>query len=190
MLRDLLRWAKITKAGSDGEQFHTQQLEYLGKTANSVMVFPYGVHANCTPDSLALMFAVQGNPENRACIAWKPKDRPVMASGEVALYHPDTNSIISWRKGGNLEITTAANVDITCANATINCANITANVSGSATLAADGSVNVTTPTLTLTGDLVVNGTMTNNGKDVGDTHRHAQGVDSDGNTQQNIVGVL
>jgi len=182
MLRDLLRWAKISKAGSDGEQFHTQQLEYLGKTANSVMVFPYGLHANCTPDSLALMLSVQGNPENRACIAWKPKDRPIMASGEVTLYHPDTNSIISWRAGGNLEITTAANVDITCTN-------ITANVSGSATIDADGSVDITTPTLTLTGNLVVNGTMTNNGLDVGDTHGHTQGNDSNGDTEAAISGV-
>jgi hypothetical protein len=121
MLRNLIRWARITKAGTDEGQFHTQQLEYLGKTANTVMVFPYGLHSNCTPDSLALMLSVQDNPENRASIAWSPKNRPVMASGEVCLYHPETNSIISWRQGGNLEIKTDANIDVTCADAVVNC---------------------------------------------------------------------
>ena len=168
MLRDFLRWARITKSGSDSEQFHTQQMEYLGKVSDGVMVFPYGVHGNLPEDSLALMFSVQGNPENRAAIGWTPKNRPKMAEGEVTFYHPPTNSVIAWRSGGNLEITTNANV----------------------TLTAGGSVTINAPTWTLNGNMVVNGTMTNNGKDVGDTHQHAQANDSGGNTEQNINGVL
>jgi hypothetical protein len=175
MLRDVLRWARITKSGSDQEQFHTQQMSYLGKTADGLMVFPYGVHGNLPPDSLALMFAVQCNPENRAAIGWTPKNRPQMAEGEVTFYHPPTNSIIAWREGGNLEITTDANVDLTCNEATIN---------------ASGSVEINTPTWTLNGNMIVNGTMTNNGKDVGDTHKHDQANDSGGNTEVQINGVV
>lgn len=190
MLRNMIRLARITKAGTDTGQFHTQQLEYLGKTANTLMVFPYGLHSNCTPDSSALMFSSQDNPEAKAAIAWTPKNRPQMASGEVTLYHPETNSIISWRKGGNLEITTEADIDATCANATIDCDNLTANVGSSVTLDAGSSVDITAPTMTLNGNLVVNGTMTNNGKDVGDTHGHDQDIDSDGNTEATINGVI
>jgi len=53
--RKLLRWARITKAGSDDKQFATQQLEYMGKVADAATVTPFGYHANATPDFLALM---------------------------------------------------------------------------------------------------------------------------------------
>jgi len=161
VFRNLLRWARITKAGSDDQQFAVQQLEYLGKTADSLIVFPYGLHGNVPPDALALMFAMQGNPDNRAAIAWTPKIRPQLAEGEAAFYHPPTGSLIKWNADGSL---------------TVN--------NGTSTLTMVGD------TTTLTGNLVVNGTITNNGKDVGDTHQHSQGADSDGNSQANISGVL
>lgn len=179
MLRNLLRWARITSAGTDDQQFAVQQMEYLGKTSDGLMVFPYGLHGNVPPDSLALMFAVQGHADNRAAIAWTPKDRPQLASGEVAFYHPPTDALIKWDQGGNLVITTGGNGS---ADITVNAAASTVNSSA--------SVTINTPTLTLNGNLVVNGTMTNNGKDVGDTHRHSQANDSDGNTEADILGVL
>lgn len=161
MLSRLLRWARITKAGSDTEQFATQQVSYLGKTANALMVFPYGVHANVPPDSLALMFSVQDSADNRAAIAWEPKDRPTLKDTEVTFYHPPSGSLLKWDADGNLLID-----------------------NGQATVKLEGD------TMTLNGNLVVNGTMTNNGKNVGDTHQHSQGQDSAGNTEQNINGVI
>ncbi len=53
-----------------------------------------------------------------------------------------------------------------------------------------GGIDITCPTMTLNGDLVVNGTMTNNGKDVGDTHGHSQANDSDGSSEADINGVI
>jgi phage gp45-like len=190
MLRNILRWARITKAGTDSEQFHVQQISYLGKTANAIIAEPYGHHANCSPDSLGLLFSVQDMPENKATIAWSPKNRPKAAEGEVLLYHPKTNSYIAWREGGNLEIITDANVTATIGgNIDVTCgANLTADVAGATTL--------TCPNTTINGNVAINGnlgvigTMTNNGKNVGDTHEHSQGNDSNGNSEQNIVGVL
>lgn len=179
MLRNLLRWARITKAGTDDQQFATQQMEYLGKVSDGLIVFPYGIHGNVPADALALMFAVQGNADNRAAIAWTPKDRPKLKEGEVAFYHPPTDALIKWDEDGNLIITTGENG---AGNVTLNCKDATVN--------ATGSVAITTPTLTLNGNFVVNGTMTNNGKDVGATHGHAQANDSAGNSEANISGVL
>ncbi len=159
-IHDILRWARITKPGSDDKQFATQQMEYLGKVSDGLIVFPYGVHGNVPADALALMFAVQGNPDNRAAIAWTPKNRPTLKGGEVAFYHPPTGSLIKWDVDGNLTID-----------------------NGSATWAMVGD------TMTLTGNLVVNGTMTNNGKDVGDTHGHTQGNDGGGDSEAPISGV-
>lgn len=75
-----------------------------------------------------------------------------------------------------------------------------ATLPGSATIDAQGDVTVTTPAAltataeggaTINADTVINGTLavngsslTHNGTDVGDTHRHPQGNDSAGNSQQ------
>lgn len=157
MFRSL--WARITKAGTNGQQFATQQMEYLGKVSDGAMLFPYGVHGNLPPDYLVLVGAVQGHPDNRVAVGCLPKTRPALEEGEVAFYHPVTGGVVRWKQNGDLEITTGSNVAINAG------------------------------TLTLNGDLVVNGAMTNNGKNVGDTHGHAQGNDSGGNTEQPIVGV-
>ena len=169
MFRDLLRWARITKAGTDADQFAVQQMEYLGKVADGLIVFPYGLHGNVPADSLALMFAVQGNPDNRAAIAWAPKDRPTLADGEVAFYHPPTDAFIIWRQSGDLEIETGeggtANINITAA-----AVNITADVN-------------------IVGNTAFTGTVTANGKVIDDTHGHVQGNDSGGSSEAAISGV-
>lgn len=176
MFSKLLKWVKVTAAGTDDKQFHTQQVSHLGKVSNGIMLTPYGLHYNAQPDSLGLAMDVQCNPENRAVLAWAAKVRPTLAAGEVAFYHPDTLSYVIWREGGNLEIVATGNV--------------TATVSGTMSASVTGGTTITTPTLTLNGDLVVNGTMTNNGFDVGNTHQHSQGPDSNGDSEANIVGVL
>lgn len=170
MLRNLLRWARITKAGTDDQQFATQQMEYLGKVSDGLIVFPYGIHGNVPPDALALMFAVQGNADNRAAIAWTPKDRPKLKEGEVAFYHPPTDAFIIWRQSGDLDIETGegGTKDINIKASTVN---ITAD-------------------LKVTGNTEFTGTVKANGKVIDDTHGHAQGNDSGGNSEANISGVL
>ena len=162
MFRNLIRWARITKAGTDTDQFAVQQMDYLGKVSDGLIVFPYGIHGNVPADALALMFAVQGNPENRAAIAWTPKDRPTLADGEVAFYHPPTDAYIIWRSTGKLEIVTGtegtADIEITAANVKIN-GNL--EVTGSATLGA---------------------TVTSNGVNISDTHKHSGVQTGAGNT--------
>lgn len=170
VIHDLLRWARITKPGSDDKQFATQQMEYLGKVGDGIIVFPYGMHGNVPADALALMFAVQGSPDNRAAIAWTPKDRPTLKAGEVAFYHPPTDAFIIWRQSGDLDIETGGG-----GTADINIKAQTINI--------EADVNIT-------GNTAFTGTVTANGKVIDDTHQHAQGVDSGGNSEQNISGVL
>jgi hypothetical protein len=116
MLRNLLRWARITKSSSDDQQFAAQQMEYLGKVADGAMVFPYGYHGNVPADVLALTASIQGSPDNRAAIGVSPKDRPTLAEGEVAFYHPSTGGFIIWRANGDLDINAGTNkLNITAA---------------------------------------------------------------------------
>lgn len=170
------RWGRITKAGADDQQFPVQQVEYLGKVADTFMVFAYGHHANVTNDALALILSVQGNPDNRAAIAGTPKDRPRLAEGEVAFYHPPTGALLVWKQNGDLEIVTSADVKVTAS-----CIEATASV----------AATVTAPTINLVGNVIVTGnldiagTMKNDSINVGKTHVHPQGADSDNDTQQN-----
>lgn len=148
MFRNLLRWARITDPGNDDKQFATQKMDYRGKIAEGIIVFPYGLHGNVPADALALMFAVGGDADNRAAIAWTPKERPKLAAGEVAFYHPPTMGWVIWRASGDIEIQTgnggAGNVLVTCANATIT---------------ASESVTVETPETTITGNATIDGNL-------------------------------
>jgi len=188
LIKNIVRWARITKAGADDQQFATQQMEYLGKVADGLIVFPYGLHGNVPPDALALMFAVQGNPDNRAAIAWTPKNRPKLAEGEVAFYHPPTDAFIIWRASGDLDIESGdkggANINIKCKQANITASESVTIDTVDATIKAASSVTVDTPETTLTGNATVDGnltvtgsttlssTVTSNGKDISDTHTH------------------
>lgn len=158
MFRNLIRWARITKAGTDDKQFATQQVSYLGKVADTLMVFPYGIHGNVSVDALTMMFAVEDNPENRAAIAWTPKDRPRLAAGEVAFYHPPTGGSMIWRANGDLDIQTKGDINITAAN------------------------------LNVTGETHLDDIVTSNGIDISHTHVHAQGNDSNSDAEVDTDG--
>ena len=199
MLSKLIRWARITKAGSDDKAFPVQQMEYRGKVADGLIIFPYGLHGNVPADSLALMFSVGGSADNRAAIAYTPTDRPKLADGEVAFYHPPTDAHMIWRDGGHLEIVTgeggSGNITITCDNADITATTSATVTTTTATLTASGAATIDSPITTFTGDVSIlgnltvtlattlisvltvtgaatMGAMTSNGKNVGDTHTH------------------
>lgn len=177
MWRNLLRWARITKAGVDGKQFAEQQVSYMGKVADSVMVFPYGMHGNVPVDYLTVMAAMAGNAENRAVLGCLPKTRPELAEGETAFYHPPTNAFIIWRSTGALEIQTGEG-------------------GGAPITVVASQVDVTAPVINMTGDVTIDGNLsvtgsgsaatlpaivTSGGQDISGTHTHG-GVQTGGGT--------
>lgn len=198
-LKNVVRWATVTGPVDQTQQFPVQQLTYKGKVANCMMVFPYGMYSHVsTTDALVMMFAVEGNADNRAGIPAIPQKRPVdLEQNEVAIYHPFTNSFIKFRNNGNIEIDTApvnaetgeqtlGSITVNCVNATVTASenvNVTAiqNIGLTcveATVTASTSVTIDTPETTITGNLTVQGdttltsTVTSGGKDISDTHTH------------------
>ena len=81
--------------------------------------------------------------------------------GEPVLFHPKTGARIILRNSGDIEMIPAAGKKVKV----------------------DGDFEVT-------GATALSATVTSNGKDISDTHGHAQANDSAGNTETNISGVL
>ncbi len=107
-LKKLIRWARVTGSGGDSKQFPVQQVNFLNKNSDVIMVFPYGMHGNADKDSLALMFQVLGDNGSKAAIPTSYKDRPATDAGEVVFFHPPTGSKIHFKKSGDIELDAGA----------------------------------------------------------------------------------
>ena len=161
LLYRLIRWASVKRAGDDAGQFPMQQVEYLGKVADCIMVFPYGMHANVDGNSLAVMLAMNGNVDNRAAIPSSMNQRTQLAAGEVTFYSPVTRSAVTFKANGDVVV----------------------NAKGNLIATATGSASITAPTIRLTGavtivgglvadSVAVSGTLSQGGTSVGKAHTH------------------
>jgi len=169
-MKDGIRWTRVVKAKTEADdptKFYVQQVEYMGKPSDSLMVYPYGIHANVPADAFGLMFSIQGNPDNRGTIAWTPKNRPDLAGGEVAFYHPPTDAFIIWKANGDLDIETgnagigqinvkSGNINIKSGDITIESGDIDIT---SGTIAVDsGDITIESGDIDITnGDITVSG---------------------------------
>ena len=146
MIRSLLRWARVTRAGDDTKDFPVQQVSYLAKVGDTVMWFPYGMHANIPADELVLMVSMQGNPEARVSIPGSPQKRvKPLAASEVVFFHPDTGSKLHFKANGDIEITSVKDVAI--------------NVADNVTIDAVGNITINMADLVASGgSLTLNGT--------------------------------
>lgn len=208
LIKKLIRLAIISAVSDDDQQFPEQQIKYKGKVANAIMLWPYGMHGNAAIDSLLLMMNIGADDSNRAGIPLSLKDRPMMAADEFCLFHPKTQSIIHFKSNsGDIDIDVVKN----------NQGNININAV-QANITASNSVTIDTPETTITGNVQIDGALNVNqditglmdiiatalvqgatltisgagsidGQDY-KSHTHAQGNDSDGDTQVNTGGVV
>jgi len=145
--KTLVRYAMVT-GGGKGSQFFSQQMNIQGSISDIQTHFPYGLHANCTPNStLAVVMNVSGVKNNIIGFPWNPKTRPSLVVSEVALYSPDNGQVVKLNAAGGIEIT-GEDLDIT--------------VNGSANITA-ADVEIDSTTVTMTGDLQVDGDITTDG---------------------------
>lgn len=170
MIRNLLRWCRISRDGDDAGDFPIQQVDYQGKVGDAVVWFPYGLHANIPTGELAVMLGIGGNAEGRVVMPGSPNQRPKVAAGEVVIYHPPSGSKVHFRANGDIEITSTSKVKIDAPSA---------ELTGDVTVAGD---------LTVTGDAILGTTVTSGGKDISDTHTHTAGTYLD-STPAPVTGV-
>jgi len=150
-----------------------------------------------------------------------PNKVPNYDATNTQLKKDDGTAVISVNNDSSISVETDSNVDVTSqADVNVQCENLNGTANQAVEISAGTEANVTAataatvtaPTITLNGNVVITGTLTqggsgggtatlsgglkvtgsitNNGKNVGDTHSHSQGNDSAGDSQQNISGVL
>lgn len=161
LLGRLLRWAIVEDDGGNAGPQPWQQVRVLGQSGRSVAVYPYGFHAVAPAGSRALVGLVGGEAGNRAHVATSPDDRPALKSGEVSVFHPATGSSVIFREDGSVEVDAVADLRATVAgNASIIAqANAVLQALGSVFVSSGGAAQIIAPTVTVTGNLVVGGTL-------------------------------
>lgn len=145
----LIRWAVVKTAGTDAGNYPTQELSYNGRPArNSAVWYPYGFHAVAEAGSMALLLYAGGQPDARVHLSGSPRERPRINAGEVVVYCPVTGAKVHFRKNGDIDITSPADVNV-------NALNVNATATTKAT--------VTAPDIDLTGDVNITGALTVSG---------------------------
>lgn len=145
-----------------------------------------------------------------------PKKVPDYDPVNVQIKKDDGSVSITIKENGDLDtfsqgdtnITAVGDIVANCSNANItasgsiiaNCSTAEVTASGSITLTAGSSISLNAPAIALNGAISTagngggpaimqtTGQLFNNGVNVGSTHSHPQGLDSDGDTQQNTGG--
>jgi phage gp45-like len=135
-------WAKVTGAGDNAKNWFIQQVTYKGKASNVIPVFPYGFFSHAKKEkSLGLIFFVNGKSENKAGIFFDPKNRPELLEGEVAIYQPDSKTIIKFLEDSSIEVFTESKLSVVASDVdvTANTVKITGNVSIEGNLSVTGT---------------------------------------------------
>lgn len=174
-IQNLIKKAQITGGADNESHFAKQQIVYHNQVTDCAMLFPFGMYANASSsDSLVTVFVIGDNEEDKIGIPYAPLKRPRdLEQGEVALYHPETETFIKFRNSGNLEIESGGGGEgiITIKGAV--------TIDGAVTIAGGATID----DLTVTGTSTLGSTVTSGGVDISNTHTHTQPNDGGGNVE-------
>ncbi len=146
-----------------------QKVRYLGKSAGSVPLYPYGFYARTRAEVLSLVLSYGGRSENRWHIASSAERHPTdLAQDEVVLFHPFTRSEVRLKNNGDIVATaTTLRVEGNLA--------VSGNITTEGNIVADGAIDADGEVTAISSGTAV----TVSG------HGHPQGNDSGGDTQVN-----
>jgi phage gp45-like len=103
-MRNMIRIGRVVRPGADNKADCISQVESMGKAANCVMVYPFGISANAPANATVLMFATGASCQNMVGIPFMPENRvPGLEPGEVAFSNPLSKSRITAKADGTIE---------------------------------------------------------------------------------------
>lgn len=172
MIVNLVRRVYVSLPGDDNGEVPITQVSFFGTAANAEVMYPYGSHGNPPKGSTGLVISQNANQEVLAAFLYKADVRPKgLKPGEYAAGNFVVGSIVKFDEDGNINITAIGDLNIT--------------VEGKATINVTGDTDITTPDMNLTGNLNIDGdlgvtgssalssTVTSNGVNISDTHKHS-----------------
>lgn len=133
-----IKYSQITDPGDDSQNFPTAQITYLGKTANTALMSPYGFGGVAPAGSLCATFCVSGYEENRISMAMLPGSRPKnLKVGEVYMSNFLTGTYIIQRENGDIDVVSKGGQNVTIKN------NKTESIQGNLNVTVQGNVDLT-----------------------------------------------
>lgn len=101
------------ESSNNNSQFPVFQVQYMGKTADVFVYYPYGYYASLPKDQLLVVQSIGAEEENRAALgSGDPNDRPAIDKGELIIFHPETKATIHLKKTGEIEIKSTKGQDV------------------------------------------------------------------------------
>lgn len=159
-LKSLIKMASMVSSDDTGK-LRFGQFFYQGQTSKGQIFTPYGFYHNPPDDSLAIIFAQNGQDSNRIAMVSDPNKRKKnLAKGEAGIENAVTGSFVLMKEDGSIEIDSPDDVTITSAKSvTITADNVSFNLTGTSTFTIGGtSITIDANGITVTGgDIVADG---------------------------------
>jgi hypothetical protein len=143
----------------------------------SVLNTGYGFNLDTDSNAEVVMLSLGADVNDKVALLTIPKDmQHPWAVGQGGVQHPtdpnrrlEFNDNQTWLKDGNYTLGNAKEVSVSISDGAI-----TINVTGTTTLTSSGAMKIRAPDVS-----IVSNTLTHNGVNIGDDHRHG-GVDTGG----------
>ena len=153
-----IRQAYLSLVDDDSSEYPRTQATYNGKASSVVRMSPYGLCTSPPEGSLCVLLSSQNQESVKfALIDDMPRRFRDLKEGEVVLYNYMSGSYAYFKESGDIEVVCKNNADITVDG------DLTANIAGELKASAGSSAEIEAPTITLTGDVVVTGTISGPG---------------------------
>ena len=124
-ISNIIKRSNITRISDDKNSFQTAQISYMGKVADTEIIWPYGMYGNVPINSLCVTFSSGAQEEDRVTFPSRShkRIRRDLKSGEVGMGNFVTGSETFYDADGNIIINAKNDLKITV----IGDATITAN---------------------------------------------------------------
>ena len=104
-LANSIKIGVTTSASDDSKNFPENEFTSDQKSEKTVILYPYGYHANMDKGALSLLLSIQGDLANKVAIGGYTEYRPTLVAGEVAVFNPKTEKEIILKANGDLVTT-------------------------------------------------------------------------------------
>ncbi len=146
MIKELIRFCRITLGGSDDKQFPVQQVSFMENSADAFIVFPYGMHANALVDSIGVLLSANADEQSLAAIVTSTFERiQKLEEGEVIFYHPKTKSFQLYKNSGDIDTEVNGNKNLKAKQFNVNSPSTNLGEGGLAIARETDPVQVTIP---------------------------------------------